>query len=290
MTREKQLYLFEQAAQKAWTLSLNFTQAAGYAGNSGRGYAVVASEVQNFANKMFDYCTKVKFETADEDMLKGIFDLTLQLGYVAVNAVLEVVRTEWFFEKTNNKGVMVLADEIRQLALSINELGNAKLWQKPFVVPEILSPIKSSSKTEEFLRFSIGGIPLVENCLQVEEIFYYPKAELQGNMLEIRGTKMPIINCYSKLNLAYIPGYKPDYQAVLVINPDYESIQIGGLSAPINVIAVPIDDLDINTIFTSRIGYDATPKEDHALAPHSRECWDAVSGGQLMFLDWRELI
>jgi len=53
--------------------------------------------------------------------------------------------------------------------------------------------------------------------------------------------------------------------------------------------AIPIDDLDINTIFGSKIGCAVPPKENNVFAKYSRECWDAVGGGQLVFLDWAKL-
>ena len=290
MTNEKKLYMYEQLAQKAWTLSLNFMQAAGFAGESGRGYAIVAHEMRNFANHMSDYSAKLKFETGDQNMFERINELAFQMGYIAANAVLEVARTEWFYDKTNNKGVAVLAHEIHDLALSLNELGGKSLWQQPYVIPEIMSPVKTSLKSDEFLRFTISGISLAENVLQVEELLYYPKTSFESGTFELRGTKMPVVNCYKKLGLPYIPGYQPDRQAVAIINPDYTSIAFGGVSSGINIVAVPIDDLDINALFSSRIATAVPPKENNALTPYSRECWDVVGDDQLMFIDWQKLI
>ena len=54
--------------------------------------------------------------------------------------------------------------------------------------------------------------------------------------------------------------------------------------------AVLIDDLDVNTIFHSKIGYAVPPKKDHVFSEYSRECWDAVGNDQFVFPDWQKLI
>jgi len=55
------------------------------------------------------------------------------------------------------------------------------------------------------------------------------------------------------------------------------------------VYGVPIDDLDVNAIFYSRVGRAVKPKENHAFANHVRECWDLVGGDQVVFVDWQSL-
>ena len=54
--------------------------------------------------------------------------------------------------------------------------------------------------------------------------------------------------------------------------------------------AVPIDDLNLRTIFQSRIGYAVPPKSSHAFTEYSRECWDFIEDTQLIFVDWAKLI
>jgi len=79
-------------------------------------------------------------------------------------------------------------------------------------------------------------------------------------------------------------------QTVMIINPDYEKYQhpVAGLwDVP---YAVPIDDLDVNTIFHSRIACSVPPKTGGVFAGLARECWDVSGGDQLIFLDWQKLL
>ena len=92
---------------------------------------------------------------------------------------------------------------------------------------------------------------------------------------------MPVINCYQRFELPY-SGYDAERQTVMIICPD-------GNPHGDNY-AVPIDDLDIAAIFNSRNGTAVQPQQDHIFANYARECWDAVGGDQLIFVDWTKFI
>ena len=285
MTSEKKIWLCEQYAQKAWTLSLGFAQEAGRSGHFGRGYAVVAEEARTLANRLFDYTAKAKFENAGADDFKGVADFALMTGFLAVNTMIEMLRVNPVISDMSiNKSIAVLAEDLRRLAYEISALADTRVWEKPFVLPEITAPLKSTGSTDFFFRFSIGGIPLVENAANIMEVLYgIRKADAQGDTLSPRGKKMPNLNLYKRFNLPY-EGL--DMQTVMVIRPEGTSY-LGDIDG---ICAVPIDDLDISTIFQSKIGYAAPPKPDNVFAPFARECWDVTGGDQLMFIDWQRLI
>jgi DNA-binding CsgD family transcriptional regulator len=70
-----------------------------------------------------------------------------------------------------------------------------------------------------------------------------------------------------------------------MISPEEKNYESGE-----GIYAVPIDDLDINAIFYSRIGNAVPPKKGHAFFDFARECWDVLGGNQVIFADWKRLI
>jgi len=286
MTNEKKIWLCEQYAQKAWTLSLALRQEAAKAGLYGKGYAVVASEMRTLANKLFEYAAEARFGVDNEGILKGIIDFAFEMGLLNVNAILEILRVKAADEiGINHKGIAVCADDVRDLALALNDLADKRVWQKPFVLPEIISPIKSSRESDFFFRFSIGDVPLVENVFNVIEVCCPRKADTTGEILFLRELEIPIVNCFKRFNLS-CASLDPARQTVMIINPDGG----GSWGSWDGKYAVMIDDLDVNAIFRSRIAYSVPPKSGSVFAEFTRECWDVVGGDQLMFMDWQKLI
>ena len=173
------------------------------------------------------------------------------------------------------------------MALALNDLADkpVSVWQKPFVLPEIISPIKSSRKIDFFFRFSIGGVPFVENALNVIEVCCPPKADTTGKIFSLRGMEIPMVDCFQRFNLS-CSSLDPARQTVIIIHPDYG----GYYGHRDGECAVMVDDLDVNTIFQSRIAYSVPPKTSGVFTDFTRECWDVVGGDQLIFMDWEKLI
>jgi hypothetical protein len=279
MTNEKKIWLCEQCAQKAWGTSQRFAQEAASAGVFGKGYAVVAEEARFLADKLFDYAAKARFEGNDSEF-KGVAELAFMTGLLATNASIEILNVE-----QNSSGraesMLVLSEDLRNISFGLKNMSLVDIaspaYVSPFVMPEITDPVKSSRKTDWFLRFSVGGVTMVENIANIGEICYLRKEDVSGDTLSLRGYELPlvIIDCGQK---------KTEHQTVMIIVP--EGNRFGSKEGR---YAVPVDELDINPIFTSRIGCNVPPKADHPFAGRARECWDVVGGDQLVFLDWHKL-
>ena len=285
MNNEKKIWMCEQFAQKTWALSLNLAQEAARVGYYGRGYAVVASEARKLADNLFEYSSKARFDKGNNNEFKDIIDIAWMTGLLAVNASIEILHVEESDDKINNKSIAVCVEDLRRLALELNEIGGKKLWQRPFVIPEITSPIKSTRKNDFFFKFSIGGITLIENALNIKEIWFGNKSETSEKVFNLRGCEMSIIDCAKQFNLKY-SCINEDKQTVMIINPNYHKY----CGYREGEYALFIDDLDVNTIFQSKIGYNVPTKEGHVFSEYSRECWDAVGNDQLIFLDWFKII
>jgi len=284
MTNEKKIWLCEQYAQKIWVFSLNIGQEAARVGNYGKGFAVVASEARRLAENLFEYSAKAKFDNNDE--FKEIVNLAFETGLLSINAMIEILHVSYVDDNFNGNSISVCIEDLRRLALELNELGGKKLWQRPFVIPEITTPIKSSRKVDCFFKFSIGDNTLVENALNIKEIWFGSKSDTSGKMFNLRGYHdMPIIDCAKQFNLKYT-SLNNDLQTVMIINPNYQKYH----GYRDGEYALLIDDLDVNTIFQSRIGYDVPPKIGHVFAEYSRECWDTIGNEQLIFPDWQKII
>jgi len=281
---EKKIWLIEQFAHKIWTVSLSLAQEATRAGQHGKGYAVVAHEARILADKLFEYTAEVKFEGADDAMLKGIVDFVVELKFLSVNAAIEIQRVADISMDFNiPKSMAVFAEELRRIASGLNELIGKSVWQKSFTMPELASPSGSDAR-DCFFFYSISSYPLIENMKNIEELCYPRKADIEENTLFLRGLKIPIINCFRYFNLP-CTSFDADRQTVVIISP--EGKIYGGVN---EIYAVPIDDLDINAIFYSRIGCAVPPKKGQVFSDFARECWDVSGGDQVIFADWKKLI
>ncbi len=280
MENKKKVWKIEQLAHKTWTLSLVLAQEAARAGQHGKGYAVVAQEARVLADKLAEYTEKVLFDGGDDDMFRGIVDFAVMMKFLSVNAALEIMHVaEHHMDFNIPKSMSVYAEELRRVAVSLNELTDKNAWQKPFTMPELISP-SGSETVDSFFYFSICGYPLIENFKNIYEVCYPRKSDIEGDVLFLRGYKIPIINCYSRLGLQNNSA-DTDRQTVMLVCSD--RVNHAG-----SRYAIPIDDLDINAIFYSRTGLAVPAKEGHAFAEYARECWDVV-GGQLVFADWGKL-
>jgi hypothetical protein len=284
MERDKKIWLIEQYAQKAWMVSLTLSQEAARAGQNGKGYAVVAHEARMLADRMYEYVAEVRFGSGSENTFKGIIKFAVMLKYLSVNAALEIMHmVDISMDFNIPKSMAVFAEELRRIAVALNELADNDLRKKPFVIPEFASPSEVAGTSSYFL-YSIAGHPLIENTKNVIEIHTaFPGAITEGKPHPIRGKDIPIIDCYRLLDLPYTGS--EDSQTLMIVSP--HGRKIGHAD---EIYAVPIDDLDVNAIFYSRAGRAVPPNDNHAFAGYSRECWDVIGGDQVVFVDWEKLV
>jgi hypothetical protein len=279
MTAEKKIWLIEQYAQKVWTVSLTLAQEAACAGEHGRGYAVVANETRTLANNLFDYVGRIKFDPAGADDFKEVADFATMMKLLCVNADLEAVNGATVSMDYNiPKSMAVFADDLRTIAGRLGELANGDLWRKPFVVPELANPTESGAN-DCFTLFTVGGHPLLENMRYINEVFYRSRTDFAAGTLSVRGTDIPVVDCYRRLGLAYP---QTEWQPLLIIRR-------GPFSGTHEMHAVPIDDLGMRMLYYTRVGRSVAPKPAHPFAAYARDCWDMVGGDQAVFADWNKL-
>jgi len=276
MINEKKLYLCEQHTQRLYAIAVGMAQEAARAGNFGRGYAVVAHEALRAADNLQTSVVGAKFEGEIEQLLKQASAYAMELFYLSINAELEAIRIcETDNTMSNNKAITVFIAELQKLAMALNELGEKRPWNQPSVLVEAANPIKSSAMRHNFFKFAVGGVVLVESALNVMEVLHRRSDDLAGDTIKIRGLEIPIINLHKCFGIAPIG----DVFAVIIVQSEKDKY-----------VAIPADDLDVSTIFRSNIGLAVRPAAGHPLKDYARECWDAVGGGQMVFLDWVKLL
>lgn len=242
----------------------------------------MAHEARILADKLYEYVEKVRFDSNDDTMFKGILDFATMFKYLSVNAAIQILHmVDVSMDFNIPKSMSVFAEELRRLAIKLGELANENMRKKPFVIPELASPSEAVG-TDSFFLYSICGHPLIENPKKILEVHVvFRKTITEGAMtINLRGDAVPILNCHRLLDL---PQAKSDMQTVIIVTPD------GNSNGTEKIYAVPIDDLDVNAIFYSRTGRAVVPTETHAFANHARECWDVVGGDQVVFIDWQSL-
>jgi len=280
MNNEKKLWLCEQYAHKAWTLSLALAQEAARAGTHGKGFVVVASEARILAENLFEYCANKRFNGGDADF-SSIAGFALMLKFLATNSAIETYRVaETSMEFNVPKSMSVFAEEMRRLAVDINELAGNTRWDKPFTIPEMAKP-SGSNASGQFFKYTISGFSLLENLKNVVEIMYCRRIDIEGKKTNQRGHEFPVINCYKHFNIPY-ENSGSEYQTVLIVSPDGNPFG--------DKYAIPIDELDVSAIFYSHFGTSVPVKLENVFAEYTRECWDAVGGGQFVFVDWIKLL
>jgi len=274
MNKEKKIWLFEQYALKMWTLAINLTQeAARIGGNAGASMAVIAEECRHLSQKITAYVGEVRFHGGKDEEFKGIADAALQMNLLALNGNLESCRIKLYAEQSDYRSLSVATEEIRALACQISSLCSEQK-HTPTIIPETIAPLKSIDKSDFFIQYSIGGIPFIESVGIVSNVEYPAKSAIDGDIFNLRGLDVRVIDLYKKFNLQ---KDESDRQTVIILCLDKNNYKN-------EVYLVPVDG--VYGIVDLKIGYNVPPKAGHAFADYTRECWDAVGGDQFIFIDW----
>ncbi len=286
MTLEKKLWRLEKIADRTFHLSISLATEAMRAGKDGAGYGVIAQETRNFSNRISHFVDEAKFsenDGLDEKLVGVVMEAALMMNFLTINTMIEITRVnnsdESNFNSPNNT-IAVYAEEIRRLCIELTDMLDGETKEK-LCTPEVLNPIKSTDKKLFMLQFSIGGVPLVENLRFIKEVVFVTPKIVKDGQLNLRGRLVPIIDCYGKFSLP-LPQNKIGYHTHMIVTPDLDKNHE-------KMYAVAVDNLDIDAIFKSRIGYNVVPNCENKLAQYARECWDATEGCQMVLADWDKL-
>lgn len=284
MKKEKKIWTLEQCANRVWMIAHTMMQEAARAGNYGRGYAIVAHEATAIAGKLNEYVGRVKFDDVGNDFTE-MNDYLMQLRLLSLNAHLETINgVEASMDFNIPKCMMVFTYQLGLVANSLAETFGGKT-EKPFVMPELASPVEFAGR-DAFFIFSMGGHTLIENVRSIKEIFYRNRADFAKGSLSVRGENLPVADIYGKLNLTQPAG---DFCPVVAVELKKVSSNARGYTEVQTIFAVPIDDLDVGFIEFTRIGRSAEVKAGHGFHGYARECWDLLGGEQAVFVDWEPL-
>ncbi len=273
MYTDKQLIKFGLYAERAHRLAVDAAFAAAELGQYSHGMAIVADETRNMGKKLYALLDMENINEAE------IFDVVLQLKYLAINACLEMMRLHES-QLTLKKRFSVIMDEIRNITVDIEKTFGVK-QALPLVRPKILgmnTVITDAMIWDSgirFVLFSIGDIPFCEAANNVQEVFYYPTKEIKDNTIQIRDVQLPVLNLYEKLSLK---SEMEEYATVLVISTEYAEEP--------QKYALLVDD--VPEVFYSGIG--ACTKPVGVPAEIVRECWACEEGLQMMFLDYSKIL
>jgi chemotaxis signal transduction protein len=266
----RKIYKLQQIGDRLWILAANTAMVAALLGRDGRGLAIVAEETRNMTEKMQHMVERALFEdeVIETEKLKNSAQ---QIMLLALNAAIE---SNSLHEK--GKQAAVCADEIRNLSsMLFSEISADKSLNKQpdIIAPWAKTPLTTISQYPTFILLKIGDIYIVENLLNVHEVFYGLPVNENGCLI-IRDVELPVINIHKFLN------------------SESEDTFFIALSAPwaekSDKYAVIVDSVVF--LFYSPVGKPITPPDDMPLAKYVRECWANENGEPFYFIDWTKMI
>ena len=269
----KTIWKLQQISERLWILAVTMTQqAAGLGGADGRDFAIVAEETRRMTQKVNQVIERELFD-GEEINKKMLTELALQLNLLALNAVM--VANHTIESDTKGRAAAVSAEEIRNLAFEIVTLFDDKLEEKvrQSVNPYPKNPLTTVNKSYSFLLFSIAGIPVKENLINIREV-NGTVVEHTDNRINLRGEDLPLVNAYKILDKPYEPT-------------NYITLRTPWASQNQTVV-IASDRCD--GVITNPLGMNVAPPADMPLAKYVRECWENENGEPFYFMDWEKMI
>lgn len=276
MIDEKNVWKIQVYSERAWHISSDLAVEAGRLGRNGKGIAIVANESRRIANILFQAIDKIK--TSGEFNI-DLSDVLWQMNQLVLNGAIETIRLDELDDSIHtSKSISVAMENMRILTNNLVELlDNETVEYIP--TPEITQPSPVTNNMLFLFQSAIGGVHFVENIRYIVELIAYRKNDgIINNEIMLRGTKIPVIDCYNKFGLINHKRNENPYGCAAIINVDWY--------APDNIYAVLVDDFNTNSIFRSKIGMRSEPKEIVFSSTYIRESWDAAENKQFIFPDW----
>jgi chemotaxis signal transduction protein len=289
LTKERKLEIYTERLHR---LSFDLAMLAAQGNQNWQGIAIVADETRNASQKLYTLLDKGNVESLPD----SITDALMQIEYLSFNGWLEMLRigVDFDHEKkyilpSGTRCLAVVFDEIRNVAHDMRNLFGFTDTRYDLPQPELKKESRVSNARLFLLQATIGGEPFVENTAYVEEVHTYaegdPFFDIQNGYFQLRGSKIPVVDCYSRFDLdrTHIKKLFGD-ATLLIINTAWEKEP--------SRYAVPVDALPQTFGFFSRFpeGESTDSRSKVFSAPYTRACWDTRDGGQMIFLDWKALV
>jgi|GEM_PF-787600 len=272
----KKIWGLQQINDRMGRLSEMMALEAAALGRDGWATANMADKLRKIAYKTNIIVERVLFggEEMDEP---GLLNIAFQLNFAALNAAVECTRLQ-----EHGKRAAVCADMLREIAADISRL----FYEQPNRPEEFVlqaevpgqdyqfwpkNPITSQNETQHFISFSVAGICMWENVLNVIELF---PATVKTDSVTLRKKEYPI------LDAAKLLGKSADNSAHIIIRTPWAKSD--------KTYAVAVDA--IHGIATMPIGTAVSTPADMPLAQYVRECWENECGTQpFYFMDWLQM-
>jgi hypothetical protein len=262
----------QQISERLWILAAILAQQAVVAGHEGRGFAVLAEETRIMTKRVNHVVERELFD-GEAINKKMILELAFQLNLLALNSAIEACRME-----AKGRQTAVIAEEIRLLAYDIMLLidekpeqgrGNAgQSWPK--------KPLTTVNRNYDFLTFSIGGIPIKENLLNIREVLscHAVDRDKNGFITLWNKTEYPVVNPAKKM------GKTIEQPIYVILRTTW--------AAQAKTYAIAADGVE--GIISTPLGTPVAPPADMPLAGYVRECWENENGEPFYFMDWAGMV
>ena len=284
LSKERKLEIYTERLHR---LAFDIAMQSCQGGKELHGMAIVAEETRNLSNRLFAMLERESIETIPAVISSAL----IQIEYLSLNGMLETMRVAHF----NNHITpfmypsAAIMDEIKNTTRDIRNLFDMESESNILPQPELKNESRVSDAKIFLIQATIGGEAFVENAAFVEEVHTYldgdPLFGIQDGYYQVRNAKIPVIDCYAKLNLdrSFIKTTDDGQSCAIILNTAWakESTRY----------AVLVDSLPQTFGFYSRFseGESTASRSKVFTSPHVRACWDTVDDGQMIFLDWKSM-